>query len=203
MIMDTIVIATNNQNKAREFREMFADKNIDFKTLADFPELGKIIENGDSFEENATIKAQAIFERTNLAVLADDSGLEVPALNNEPGIHSARYAGDHDDDANNKKLLAKLGDSDKRDAKFVTCLVLLNQHGEKFVVYGTVEGTILKAPRGDNGFGYDPLFYVPSKKKTMAEMSDHEKNEISHRGNAIKQLYSKFDEWWKLSLIHI
>ncbi|MBV0915198.1 XTP/dITP diphosphatase [Apilactobacillus sp. HBW1] len=195
--MDTIVIATNNQNKAREFREMFADKNIDFKTLADFPELGKIIENGESFEENATIKAQAIFERTNLAVLADDSGLEVPALNNEPGIHSARYAGDHDDDANNKKLLAKLGDRDKRDAKFVTCLVLLNQHGEKFVVYGTIEGTILKAPRGDNGFGYDPLFYVPSKKKTMAEMSDHEKNEISHRGNAIKQLYSKFDEWWK------
>ncbi|KOY79386.1 XTP/dITP diphosphatase [Apilactobacillus kunkeei] len=195
--MDTIVIATNNQNKAREFREMFADKNIDFKTLADFPELGKIIENGESFEENATIKAQAIFERTNLAVLADDSGLEVPALNNEPGIHSARYAGDHDDDANNKKLLAKLCDSDKRAAKFVTCLVLLNQHGEKFVVYGTVEGTILKAPRGDNGFGYDPLFYVPSKKKTMAEMSDHEKNEISHRGNAIKQLYSKFDEWWK------
>lgn len=197
MIMDKIVIATNNQNKAREFREMFADKNIDFKTLADFPELGKIIENGESFEENATIKAQAIFERTNLAVLADDSGLEVPALNNEPGIHSARYAGDHDDDANNKKLLVKLGDSDKRDAKFVTCLVLLNQHGEKFVVYGTVEGTILKAPRGDNGFGYDPLFYVPSKKKTMAEMSDHEKNEISHRGNAIKQLYSKFDEWWR------
>lgn len=197
MIMDKIVIATNNQNKAREFREMFADKNIDFKTLADFPELGKIIENGESFEENATIKAQAIFERTNLAVLADDSGLEVPALNNEPGIHSARYAGDHDDDANNKKLLAKLGDSDKRDAKFVTCLVLLNQHGEKFVVYGTIEGTILKAPRGDNGFGYDPLFYVPSKKKTMAEMSDYEKNEISHRGNAIKQLYSKFDEWWK------
>lgn len=195
--MDKIVIATNNQNKAREFREMFADKNIDFKTLADFPELGKIIENGESFEENATIKAQAIFERTNLAVLADDSGLEVPALNNEPGIHSARYAGDHDDDANNKKLLAKLGDSDKRDAKFVTCLVLLNQHGEKFVVYGTVEGTILKAPRGDNGFGYDPLFYVPSKKKTMAEMSDYEKNEISHRGNAIKQLYSKFDEWWR------
>lgn len=197
MIMDKIVIATNNQNKAREFREMFADKNIDFKTLADFPELGKIIENGESFEENATIKAQAIFERTNLAVLADDSGLEVPALNNEPGIHSARYAGDHDDDANNKKLLVKLGDSDKRDAKFVTCLVLLNQHGEKFVVYGTVEGTILKAPRGDNGFGYDPLFYVPSKKKTMAEMSDYEKNEISHRGNAIKQLYSKFDEWWR------
>ncbi|CAI2585466.1 dITP/XTP pyrophosphatase [Apilactobacillus kunkeei] len=195
--MDKIVIATNNQNKAREFREMFADKNIDFKTLADFPELGKIIENGESFEENATIKAQAIFERTNLAVLADDSGLEVPALNNEPGIHSARYAGDHDDDANNKKLLVKLGDSDKRDAKFVTCLVLLNQHGEKFVVYGTVEGTILKAPRGDNGFGYDPLFYVPSKKKTMAEMSDYEKNEISHRGNAIKQLYSKFDEWWR------
>ncbi|WKN28536.1 XTP/dITP diphosphatase [Apilactobacillus kunkeei] len=195
--METIVIATNNQNKAREFREMFADKNIEFKTLADFPKLGKIIENGESFEENATIKAQSIFEQTNLAVLADDSGLEVPALNNEPGIHSARYAGDHDDAANNKKLLTKLGDSDKRDAKFVTCLVLLNQHGQKFVVYGTVKGTILKAPRGDNGFGYDPLFYVPSKKKTMAEMSDYEKNEISHRGNAIKQLYSKFDEWWK------
>ncbi|MGQ2283149.1 XTP/dITP diphosphatase [Apilactobacillus kunkeei] len=195
--MDKIVIATNNQNKAREFREMFADKKIDFKTLADFPELGKIIENGESFEENATIKAQAIFDRTNLAVLADDSGLEVPALNNEPGIHSARYAGDHDDIANNKKLLAKLGDSHERDAKFVTCLVLLNQHGEKLVVYGTVDGTILKSPRGDNGFGYDPLFYVPSKKKTMAEMSDSEKNEISHRGNAIKQLYSKFDEWWK------
>lgn len=195
--METIVIATNNQNKAREFREMFADKNIEFKTLADFPEIGKINENGETFEENATIKAQAIFNQTNLAVLADDSGLEVSALNNEPGIHSARYAGDHDDDANNKKLLDKLSSIENREAKFITCLVLLNQHGQKFVVYGTVDGVILKEPRGHNGFGYDPLFYVPSKKKTMAEMSDREKNDISHRGNALKKLYSKFDEWWK------
>lgn len=196
--MDTIVIATNNPNKAREFREMFADKNIQFKTLADFPDIKEINENGSSFEENATIKAEAVSNLTNLPVLADDSGLEVHSINDEPGIKSARYAGDHDDAANNKKLLDKLKGMQDRSASFVTCLVLLNPEGKKLVVYGTVDGEILDAPKGNNGFGYDPLFYVPSKHKSMAEMTDDEKNEISHRGNAIRNLYQKFDEWWKV-----
>ncbi|AYF92743.1 XTP/dITP diphosphatase [Apilactobacillus bombintestini] len=194
---NTIVIATNNQNKAREFKEMFDAKNITFKTLADFPEINKIDENGNSFEENATIKAKAVYEQTKLPVLADDSGLEVDALNGEPGIHSARYAGDHDDKANNIKLLKNLEGKDDRSARFVTCLVLLNHQKDKLVVYGTIEGEILDSPRGANGFGYDPLFFVKSKGKTLAEMSEHEKNEISHRGNAIKNLYDRFDEWWK------
>lgn len=194
---NTIVIATNNQNKAREFKEMFDVKNITFKTLADFPEINKIDENGNSFEENATIKAKAVYEQTKLPVLADDSGLEVDALNGEPGIHSARYAGDHDDKANNIKLLKNLEGKDDRSARFVTCLVLLNHQKDKLVVYGTIEGEILDSPRGANGFGYDPLFFVKSKGKTLAEMSEHEKNEISHRGNAIKNLYDRFDEWWK------
>jgi XTP/dITP diphosphohydrolase len=193
----TIIIATNNNNKAKEFGEMFQDKGIDFKTLADFPEINDIVENGNTFEENATIKAMTVHKLTRLPVLADDSGLEVTSLNGEPGVYSARYAGDHDDLANNKKLLRKLSNKNDRTARFVTCLVLFNYYSEKLVVYGTIDGEILKAPLGDNGFGYDPLFYVPSKGKTLAQMSRHEKNTISHRGNAIRKLSHDFDGWWK------
>lgn len=192
----TIIIATNNKHKAKEFGEIFQNKGITFKTLDDFPEVTDIEENGNTFEENATIKAMAVHKLTKLPVLADDSGLEVTSLNGEPGVHSARYAGDHDDTANNQKLLQKLSEKSDRSARFVTCLVLINEHGDKLVVYGTVNGQILEVPRGDNGFGYDPLFYIPIKGKTLAEMSNHDKNTISHRGNAIRKLSKKFDGWW-------
>lgn len=196
---DTLVIATRNQGKAREFREMLAPKGITVKTLADFPSIGEIQETGRTFEENATIKAEAIASQTKLPVLADDSGLEVAALNGEPGIYSARYAGDHDDAANNAKLLGNLEGvpANQRQAVFHTTLVLVKPNGAKLVVDGEVHGEILTAPRGDNGFGYDPLFYVPEKGQTMAEMSAQEKNAISHRGRAARKMMAQFDSWWE------
>lgn len=196
---NTLVIATRNQGKAREFAEMLAPKGITIKTLADYPDVGEIAETGSTFEENATLKAKAIADHTQLPVLADDSGLEVAALNGEPGIYSARYAGDHDDAANNAKLLFNLKNvpADQRQAVFHTTLVLLKPNGSKLVVDGEVHGEILTAPRGENGFGYDPLFYIASKGKTMAEMSDDEKNSISHRGRATRKMMTQFDNWWE------
>lgn len=195
----TLIVATNNHGKAREFRDMFAQKGISIKTLADFPDLGDIDETGTTFEENATLKAMAVAQQTNLPVVADDSGLVVPALNGEPGIYSARYAADHDDAANNQKLLSKMAElpEDQRQAAFHTTLVLVEPNGRKLVTEGDVNGTILSAPRGDNGFGYDPLFFVPELGKTMAEMSEDDKNQISHRGRALRAMLAQFDEWWE------
>lgn len=194
-----IVVATNNEGKAREFREMFAPKDIAIKTLVDFPNLTKIVENGQTFEENALIKATAVARQTQLPVIADDSGLQVAALDGEPGIYSARYAGDHNDDANNQKLLQNLKNvpDTARNAVFRTALVLLKPTGERLSTEGTVAGQILTAPRGANGFGYDPLFFVPDMGKTMAEMTDAEKNSISHRGRALAKMMSQFDDWWE------
>lgn len=183
-----VVLATNNVNKAREFREMFKPLGITIKTLKDFPNVESIAETGDSFEENAILKAQHLHNQTNLPVIADDSGLQVLSLNGAPGIYSARYAGDHDDNANNQKLLKELSNKTNRDAQFVTCLVLVTKDNSKIVVYGYLNGAIIDHPVGSNGFGYDPLFYVSSKGKTLAEMSDDEKNSISHRGKALNKL---------------
>ncbi|MBW1605775.1 XTP/dITP diphosphatase [Lactobacillus sp. Sy-1] len=195
--MTDLIIATNNPNKAREFKEMLAPHGFEIKTLADFPAIGEIDENGTTFEQNATIKAQTVANITGKPVLADDSGLQVAVLNNQPGVYSARYAGDHDDEANNRKLLANLVGKQDRSAIFRTCLVLIKPSGAKLVVNGDIHGEILDAPRGTSGFGYDPLFYVPEMKMTMGEMSDDQKNSISHRGRATRQLVSQIDEWWQ------
>ncbi|WP_413627172.1 XTP/dITP diphosphatase [Fructilactobacillus vespulae] len=190
-----IVIATGNLNKLREFKEMLEPKGYEVKSIKDFPDVPEIIENGSSFEENAEIKAKTVAEAIGLPVLADDSGLVVPSINGEPGIYSARYAGDHDDQANNQKLLKKLGHSDDRNAYFKTVLVGMKPNGEKIKVSGIVSGEILLEKRGQNGFGYDPLFFVPGKQKTLAEMSDDEKNSISHRGKALRKLTTVIDNW--------
>ncbi|MCK8624662.1 XTP/dITP diphosphatase [Apilactobacillus sp. M161] len=186
----TLILATNNDNKAREFQEMFNPLGIHVKTLKDFPNAKSVSEDGNSFEENATLKALNLHKQTHLPVIADDSGLQVFSLNGAPGIYSARYAGDHDDDANNQKLLKELSDKSNRDARFVTCLVLITQDNSKIVVHGYLNGQITHEPVGFNGFGYDPLFYVPEKCKTLAEMSDDEKNNLSHRGNALKKMFN-------------
>lgn len=191
-----IVIATGNLNKLREFKEMLEPKGYEVKSIKDFPDVPEIIENGSSFEENAEIKAKTVAEAIGLPVLADDSGLVVPSINGEPGIYSARYAGDHDDQANNQKLLKKLGHSDDRNAYFKTVLVGMKPNGEKIKVSGIVSGEILLEKRGQNGFGYDPLFFVLGKQKTLAEMSDDEKNSISHRGKALRKLTTVIDNWW-------
>lgn len=177
MTKDKLVIATKNAGKAAEFRTILKPKGIKLLTLADFGNLPEIEENGQTFLENARIKAETIAKLTNLSVLADDSGLMVDALNGEPGVHSARYAGDHDDVANNAKLLANLAQvpDEERTAKFHTTLVLVSPNGHQLVSEGEVRGKILTAGRGENGFGYDPLFYVPELNRTMAELSATEK----------------------------
>lgn len=196
--MKQIVVATKNPNKAREYRELFAPWQIEVKTLADFDQSIEIEENGTTFEENALIKAQAVVTATQLPVVADDSGLVVDALDGAPGIHSARYAGDHDDGANNDKLLANLvGVSmDQRTAHFHTTLVALKPNGQKLVANGDVNGLILTQRRGENGFGYDPLFFLPKLNSAMAELTDEQKNSVSHRGRAMRQMMTQFESWW-------
>lgn len=194
--MSTIVIATRNRGKAHEYKKMFRSKGIQIKTWLDFPGHLQVKETGHSFEENATLKAKSAVKWLKMPALADDSGLEVRAINNEPGIYSARYAGDHNNIANQRKLLRKLRNINNREAQFVTCLVLLKPNGKKLVAYGRLKGQILRSPRGHNGFGYDPLFYVPKYHKTLAQMTTDQKDRISHRGMATRKMMTSFDDWW-------
>jgi XTP/dITP diphosphohydrolase len=194
----TIIIATKNEGKAEEFFRIFNEYGYAIKTLLDYPEIPDVPETGRTFKENALQKAKTISERLNTIVLADDSGLEVDALNGQPGIYSARYAGEHgNDQKNNEKLLNALSKtpSDKRGANFHCSLVIVGPNKKPLHVTGIVKGQILTEPRGTNGFGYDPLFYLPEYGKTMAELNSQEKNKISHRAKAIEQLKIYLNEW--------
>jgi len=196
--MKEIIIATKNPGKAREFKQVFNEEDFVIKTLLDFPDFPEIRETGSTFEENATLKAHAVMERFNLPTIADDSGLQVDVLYGQPGVYSARYAGDHNDAANNAKLLSELGGvpMEKRTARFVSTLVFANpKNDQDLVVEGEVKGLIKTVPQGDDGFGYDPLFYIPELDKTMAQMTVEQKNQISHRGNAIKKLEKQWQDW--------
>ena len=193
-----ILIATRNQGKAKEFEEMFQAEGYSIKTLLDYPEIEDVEETGTTFEENARLKAETISKLVNSIVLADDSGLKVDALGGRPGVYSARYAGENKSDAaNNAKLLHELYDvpKEKRTAQFHCTLVLAAPNKESLVVTGELAGEIGTIPRGENGFGYDPLFYVPKFDKTVAELTSEEKNKISHRGEAIKLLVNDFKQW--------
>lgn len=195
--MKEILIATKNPNKAKEIGKIFSKDDIKVYTLNDFPNFPDIVEDGTTFEENARLKVKAANERLGMAALADDSGLQVDALYGQPGIRSARYAGDHDDAANNAKLLSELGGVplEKRTAQFVTTLVYKDpENNQDIVATGKLEGLINTMPRGDDGFGYDPLFYVPELGKTLGQISMDKKNEISHRGRAIREFEKKFHE---------
>lgn len=193
-----IIIATKNKGKAKEFKEIFENQGYTIKTLLDFPEMEDIAETGETFAENALQKASALSKKLNTIVLADDSGLEVNALNGKPGIYSARYAGEHgNDEKNNRKLLEELKNvpETKRDANFHCSLAMVGPNKEALIVEGEVSGRILNEPKGENGFGYDPLFYVPKLEKTMAELTNEEKNKISHRARAIEKLKKDLDHW--------
>ncbi len=187
-----IVLASRNAHKIRELQAFLSavDPSITILSLDDIGFVGDIEEDGTTFEENALIKARAVAKRGYIGV-ADDSGLEVDALNGAPGVYSARYAGEHGDDhKNNQLLLENLKDTpdDKRTAHFVSviaCAFPEDQHAP-IVCRGTCPGTILHAYRGTGGFGYDPLFYYAPFDKTYAEMTPDEKNQISHRANAMK-----------------
>lgn len=194
----TIVIATRNPGKAKEFSALFAKEGYQTKTLLDYPELPDVEETGKTFEENARLKAETIAHLLQQPVLADDSGLVVDALNGMPGIFSARFAGEQKSDAaNNAKLLHELTDvsDDKRTAHFHCTLVFAAPQKESLVVEANWNGRIGRIPQGDNGFGYDPLFIVPEYGKTSAELSSEEKNEMSHRGMAVKQLEKVWKDW--------
>lgn len=189
--METVIIASTNQGKLKEFKELMKGLSVEVKSLKDFPEIGDIEENGASFAENAYIKAKAVFDATGCLSIADDSGLEVDALDGAPGIYSARYAGEKKNDtANNEKLLSEMNavSDENRGAQFHCAIVAIDQNGTRYDAEGIVRGHILRAPQGENGFGYDPLFYIEEFGRTTAELSMDEKNKISHRGQAVRQI---------------
>lgn len=191
----SVVIATRNRGKVEEIRGLLHGYDVEIKTLDDFDPIPEIIENGKSFEENACLKARFTAKTLNLPAIADDSGLVVDALNGAPGVYSARYAGEKATDAeNNLKLLRELKGVKNRDARFVTVVAIALPQGEAKTYTGKVEGIILETPDGSMGFGYDPLFYYPPFSKTFAQMTNAEKNRISHRGMAFKKLTGEFDK---------
>ncbi len=191
----TIVIATTNQGKLKEFIRYFDGQSISVKGLSEFMDLPAVVEDGKTFLENAEIKARKIAQHINLPVIADDSGLCVEALAGRPGIYSARYAGEQTtDQMNNLKLLSELrrvlGSKElKCPATFVCALVYFDPLTNQFLhTEGNCHGFIISEPRGENGFGYDPLFWLPEYNKTMAELTPEIKNQISHRSGAIKKM---------------
>jgi XTP/dITP diphosphohydrolase len=192
-----IIIASHNVHKIREFREMFkVFKHIDVLSLLNFPKFILPEETGKTFQENALLKARHAASQLNKWVLADDSGLVVPMLNGEPGIHSRRYAGDNASDIDNRqKLLTamELFSGLQRSAYFECCLAWCSPDGTVKTVTGICEGSILTEERGRNGFGYDPLFLKHDYDKTFAELDESIKNRISHRHKAFEKLSGAFE----------
>lgn len=193
--MKTIVFATKNMGKMKEIKAKLPYYNV--KSMEEIGIDIDVEENGKTFEENAAIKAEAIMEICNQIVVADDSGLEIDYLNKAPGVLSARYLG-HDTsyDYKNAKILEQLKDvpKDKRTARFVCAMAVACPDRETKVVRGTIEGIIGYETAGDNGFGYDPIFFVPELNKTTAELSMEEKNKISHRGKALDKVREILEE---------
>ena len=198
-VRETLLIATRNEGKTKEFRAIFDKLGYDVENLNDYPDLPEVAETGMTFEENARLKAETISELTGKMVLSDDSGLQVDVLGGLPGVWSARFAGpDATDAENNAKLLHELAmvlDDSKRTANFHTTLVVAAPGRDSLVVDADWKGYIGREPKGDNGFGYDPLFLVGNTGKTAAELSAEEKNEQSHRGQAVKKLMEVFPAW--------
>lgn len=184
-----IVLASGNKHKIKEIAQMLPEfEVVGYKDLGfDF----EIEENGKTFYENALIKAKAVCEKLSIPALADDSGICVEALNGEPGIYSARYAGDGDDNHNNELLLKNMQGVADRRAKFVCCMVLYKPNGEIITATGETEGEVLNELQGENGFGYDPLFYSYDLKKCLGIATAEEKNTISHRFRAVNALKDK------------
>ena len=184
--MKEIIAATNNKNKLREIREILND--ITVYSLDDVGIICEPEENGATFEENALIKARAVYALAQKPVIADDSGIIANALHDRPGVYSARFAGTHGDDrANNQKLLDMLEGETDRTAYFMSAVALICKEGE-FVASGKTEGEILTTPLGENGFGYDPLFYSYELSRGFGESTAQQKNSVSHRAKALKNL---------------
>ncbi len=187
-----LLIASSNKGKIIEIRDHFKELDFEFVTLEEFDNLNEVVEDGASLKENALKKARDRAEKTNLLTLADDTGLQVDYLNGEPGIHSARFAHKNATyEENNEKLIELLKgvEYEKRYAQFTTVVAVIDpRKNEEFTVIGYCKGYILDERRGNRGFGYDPLFYVPEYNKTFAEMSVELKNKISHRAYALEKM---------------
>lgn len=206
--MTELIIASNNKKKITEIKNIIESLNLNIQvvTLADIKNMPKDIkETGTTFFENAKIKAEEILKlNPDAMVLADDSGLEVDFLNGRPGVYSARYASskddfssNHDDEANLQKVLLEMQGVETKDrtANFKTVIVLVKKEKADLVATGTVKGFIAEEKRGDNGFGYDPIFIEAKSQKTFAEMTQGEKNQVSHRGRALQQLAKDLKTW--------
>jgi len=189
--MEKIIFATTNEGKMKEIRMILADLGYEIQSLKEAGIKADIVEDGKTFEENAIIKAEAIMKMTGSIVLADDSGLEVDYMNKEPGIYSARFLGeDTSYDIKNKYIIDKLDGvkMEDRTARFVCAMAMARPGKETITKRGTIEGYIGYEQKGENGFGYDPIFYLPEYDCTTAELNPEQKNEISHRGKALRQI---------------
>ncbi len=189
-----IIVASNNEGKIREFREMLEPMGYIVRSLKDFPDMPEIDETGTTFHDNAIIKAQSVTDRYGIEAISDDSGLEIDAFDKAPGVYSARWLG-HDTpyDEKNRIILEKMKDITNRTCRYV-CAIALTRPGHEPVVFeDTAECLIAMEPKGSNGFGYDPIMYFEPLHKTMAEMTKDEKNAISHRGKAVRKLEAWFE----------
>lgn len=189
-----IVVASGNQGKIKEFKEMLEPEGYTVKSLSDFPDMPEVEETGTTFHDNAIIKAQAVTDRYGITVISDDSGLEIDALDKKPGVMSARWLG-HDTsyDVKNQKVLDLLKDKKNRTCRYVCAIAITRVNEEPVVFEDTVECEVALEAKGSNGFGYDPIIYYAPSGKTMAEMSKEEKNSISHRGKAVRKLEAWLD----------
>ena len=184
-----LIIATHNNDKEKELKSVLDDFPVEVMSLDQFPEIGEIEETGSTLYENAKLKAVTVNKITNMPCLGDDTGLEVDVLNGAPGVYSSRYAGENVSYENNvTKLLRELRStpSDKRTARFRT-IIFYTDGDRELYTHGEIKGYITEEQRGKNGFGYDPVFYIPEVKKTMAELTSAEKNKLSHRGQAMRK----------------
>lgn len=197
--MKRVIIATKNEGKAREFRQLFQQYGITVKSLLDFPDAADVAETGTTFTENAVLKAEQIAQQYGETVIADDSGLVIDALDGRPGVYSARFAGEEKNDkANIDRVLHELDGTSlgERTAHFHCVLATVVPERQTEIFSGKCDGLITHERTGKSGFGYDPIFYIPSEGKTMAELSHTEKNSISHRGAALAEL---MENWRFLS----
>ncbi|HID96900.1 MAG TPA: XTP/dITP diphosphatase [Thermodesulfobacteriaceae bacterium] len=190
-MQEKVILATRNPGKVKEMRSILADFGLEVVSLDDIRDVPHVEEDGETFYENALKKARVIAKATGIMALADDSGLEVDYLDGAPGVYSARYSGEHaTDKSNNSKLLSDLQGvpSGKRNARFRCVMVLFHPSGRWISAEGACEGEIAQSPAGEYGFGYDPVFFIPSLGKTMAQLTREEKNSLSHRGEALSRL---------------
>lgn len=184
----TLIIATHNHNKVKEFKEIFKDTNFDILSLVDINFTEEISENGETFQDNAVEKALFVHKKTNLPVIADDSGLMITALDGFPGVHSARFMKEHTASEKNLEIIKRLAGYSDKTAKFVCSIALVGMSTFPEVFVGEAKGVIINEERGSLGFGYDPIFLDQNTNKTFSELEGIEKNAISHRGKAVALL---------------